>query len=105
MATHTWSDAVALAANMHLVASLPNSITVEVDQTGNPLIDELLVDKLQVNDGEIAMPQGPGLGIELNEDVVERYTLPPGTPLPDGNYADMVFGRAYYGPAGPYESK
>ena len=105
VATHTWSDAVALAANMHLVASLPNSITVEVDQTGNPLIDELLVDKLQVNDGEIAMPQGPGLGIELNEDVVERYTLPPGTPLPDGNYADMVFGRAYYGPAGPYESK
>ena len=104
VATHTWSDAVALVANMHLVASLPNSITVEVDQTGNPLIDELLVDKLQVNNGEIDMPQGPGLGIELNEDVVERHTLAAGTPLPDGNYADMVLGRAYYGPAGPYES-
>ncbi len=102
VATHTWSDAVALVANMHLIASLPTSITVEVDQTGNPLIDDLTVDRLEVIDGEITMPQGPGLGIELNEDIVEKYTLPAGTPIPEGNYADMLFGRQHYAPAGPY---
>ena len=102
VATHTWSDAVALVANMHLIASLPTGITVEVDQTGNPLIDDLLLDRLQVIDGEISMPQGPGLGIELNEDIVEKYTLPHGTPVPQGNYADMVFGRQHCAPAGPY---
>ena len=102
VATHTWSDAVALVANMHLIASLPNSITVEVDQTGNPLIDDLLLDRLEVIDGEIAMPQGPGLGIELNEDTVEEYTFPRGTPIPEGNYADMVFGQHHYAPARPY---
>ena len=44
VATHTWSDAVALMANAHLIAALPNGITVEVDQTGNPFIDELLLE-------------------------------------------------------------
>ena len=103
VAPHTWSDAVALAGNMHVVASLPNSITVEMDQTGNPLIEELLTEPFQVEEGEVAMPQGPGLGIELNDAVVERYALPPGEPVPEGNYSDMVFGRAAYAPAGPYE--
>ena len=102
VAPHTWSDAVAMVGNMHVVASLSNSITVEMDQTGNPFIDDLLAAKLHVEEGEIAMPQSPGLGIELNDDVVERHTLPPGSPVPAGNYSDMVFGRDHYAPASPY---
>ena len=42
VAPHTWSDAVSLMANAHLVAATANAITVEVDQTGNPFIEELL---------------------------------------------------------------
>lgn len=95
IAPHTWSDAVALAANMHVVASTPHAITVEVDQTGNPLIESLLVRNFCVVNGEIEMPQGPGLGIELDESVVEKYSLKPGGPVPEGNYSDMVFGREY----------
>ncbi len=102
VAPHTWSDAVAMVGNMHVVASLSNSITVEMDQTGNPFIDDLLVEKLRVEEGELPMPQGPGLGIELNDEVVERYTLPAGSPVPAGNYSDMVFGRDHYAPASPY---
>jgi L-alanine-DL-glutamate epimerase-like enolase superfamily enzyme len=102
VATHTWSDAVAVVANMHVIASLANGITVEVDRTGNPFIDELLVDPLEVHEGEIALPAGPGLGITLDEDVVERYTLPPGAPIPEGNYADMVFGRGQFVSLPPY---
>jgi L-alanine-DL-glutamate epimerase-like enolase superfamily enzyme len=103
VATHTWSDAVAIVANMHLIASLPNAITVEVDRTGNPFVDELLVKPLIVHDGEIALPTGPGLGIQLNEDVVDRYTLSPGAPIPEGNYSDMVFGRGQYVALPPYQ--
>ena len=44
---------MALTANMHLVASLPNALTVEVDQTGNPLIDGLLARPLRMRDGEL----------------------------------------------------
>ncbi len=91
LAPHTWSDAVALVANMHLVASQPRSLTVEVDRTGNPFIDELLVEPIEMRDGAARVPSKPGLGIELNEEVVARYEIPRGAPIPPGNYSDMVF--------------
>lgn len=102
VATHTWSDAVALIANMHLVASLENGLFVEVDQTGNALISELTDEPLQVVDGEIALPRRPGLGIELNEVAIERYTVPKTCTVPEGNYSDMVFGRRHYARPEPY---
>jgi L-alanine-DL-glutamate epimerase-like enolase superfamily enzyme len=104
VAPHTWSDAVALTANMHVLASLDHGLTVEVDQTGNPLIEELLATKWNVENGEIAMPEGPGLGISLDESAVERYSLPRGATVPNGNYSDMVFGRQFHAPAPPYEA-
>jgi L-alanine-DL-glutamate epimerase-like enolase superfamily enzyme len=103
VATHTWSDAVALAANAHLVASLPNGLTVEVDRTQNALIDELLVEPLNLVAGQLVLSQAPGLGIELNEEAVARYTLPKQGSIPDGVYSDMVFGRGSYTPATAYE--
>jgi L-alanine-DL-glutamate epimerase-like enolase superfamily enzyme len=103
VATHSWSDAVAIVANMHVIASIENGITVEIDRTGNALIDELLETPLRVVDGEVAVPQGPGLGIEINEAALERFRLPKGAAIPDGNYSDMVFGPDYFTPAGPYD--
>ena len=104
MATHTWSDAVAVVANMHLAASLPNGITVRVYRTGNPLIDELFTEPLVVQEGETPLPAGPGLGIELDEGLVDTYTLPPDASIPHGNYADMSFGREHYVSIPPYET-
>ena len=91
VAPHTWSDAIALVANMHLVAAVPGALTVEVDRTGNPFIDDLLVDGPTVRDGLVAVPTGPGLGIELDPEVVARYEVPRGASTPPGNYSDMVF--------------
>lgn len=91
IAPHTWSDAVALTANMHLVAATPHALTVEVDQTGNPFIDDLLVEGPRITAGRAVLPGGPGLGIELNHDEVRRYTVPRGQATPPGNYSDMVF--------------
>ncbi len=102
VATHTWSDAVALTANLHLLASLEADVVLEIDQTGNALIDDLLSEGLALEDGEVAVPDGPGLGIALNEDVVERYRHPAGEPFPGGNYADMIFGAEYRTPPEPY---
>ena len=91
VAPHTWSDAVALTANMHLVASTANSLTVEIDQTGNPLIEDLLVKPHRIENGLVRMPRKPGLGIELDEDFVARNQIPRDAPIPPGNYSDMVF--------------
>lgn len=103
VATHTWSDAVALIANAHVISALPNGITVEVDRTGNPFIDELLVEPLAVRDGLLRMPQAPGLGIELDPATIERLAVVPGTPVADGNYSDMVFGVTHLGTEPAYE--
>lgn len=97
-APHSWSDAVAIVANAHVVASLPNGLTVEIDRTGNPLVETLLRQPLTVTAGRLALPEGPGLGIELDPAAVERYRLPPGAPLPSGVYSDMVFGAAPLSP-------
>lgn len=102
VAPHSWSDAVAVFANAHVVAGLPHGLTVEVDQTGNPFVDELLVEPIRVVDGRLQLSERPGLGVELNPAVIERYRMRDPAAIPDGHYSDMVFGKASYRPAGPY---
>lgn len=101
-APHSWSDAVAVLANAHVVAASSNGITVEVDQTGNPLIDELPMEPLVVRDGQLQLSERPGLGAMLNPAVVERLRLADPFRLPDGFYSDMVFGPDAWRPAPPY---
>jgi L-alanine-DL-glutamate epimerase-like enolase superfamily enzyme len=104
VATHTWSDAVALVANAHVVAALPHGVTVEVDQTGNPFIDELLAEPLRIRDGRLALGDAPGLGLELDRSTVERLSARYGESMRDGNYSDLIFGRDYYTVAPPFGS-
>lgn len=94
--THTWSDAVALIANAHLVAGLPNGRAVEVDRTGCPFMDVLLVDPPTFVDGKLDLGSRPGLGIELDYDVVERLRVSPEDETRVGNYSDLVFGGGPY---------
>jgi D-galactarolactone cycloisomerase len=102
VAPHSWSDAVAILANAQMVAAAPSGITVEVDQTGNPFVEELLVEPLQVRDGRLSLGWAPGLGMELNRAVVERLRLADPLKIPDGLYSDMVFGPLSFTPAAPY---
>ena len=37
---------------------------------------ELAVEPMRAVDGEVAVPQGPGLGIEIDRDVLQRYCRP-----------------------------
>ena len=76
-------------------------MTVEIDQTGNPFIEDLLVEPLRIVDGNLPLTRAPGLGIELNPSVVERYRMRDPLAIPDGCYSDMVFGKAGFSPAVP----
>jgi L-alanine-DL-glutamate epimerase-like enolase superfamily enzyme len=102
VAPHTWSDAVALTANAHIVASLPHGLTVEVDQTGNPFIEELLAEPLRIEGGYLQLSDAPGLGIELNPAALAKLTVPRGVTVADGNYSDLIFGAEYYAVPPPY---
>jgi D-galactarolactone cycloisomerase len=102
VAPHTWNDAVAINANAQIVAAY-DGITVEMDQTGNPFIETLVEPRLAVDDGSIELSPDSGLGLGLQEDLLERYQLPNPPDVPGGRYSDMVFGgAAFYTPPGPY---
>jgi L-alanine-DL-glutamate epimerase-like enolase superfamily enzyme len=70
---HSWTNAIAQAANAHLVAAIPNRVMLETQQIGNPMLTELVDNPIPVNQGTIDVPERPGLGIELDEEAVKRY--------------------------------
>ena len=96
VATHSWNDAVAIMANAHVVAAMPNGVTVEVDQMNNPFVNDLLVKPLQIENGELQLSHAPGLGVELDLEVVNKFRLGDPLAIPDGVYSDMMFGKSYF---------
>ena len=105
VATHTWSDAVTVIANAHVVAAMPNGITVEVDQTGNPFIEELLAEPLRIEQGQLKLGDAPGLGIKLDQKMIARYRMKDPLHIPDGAYSDMAFGKQYFALVGAYQER
>lgn len=70
---HGWNTAVGVAADLALTAALPVARWVEF-QTGVAYIEELIDPPFRLDqDGLLAVPLGPGLGINLNRDAVARY--------------------------------
>jgi L-alanine-DL-glutamate epimerase-like enolase superfamily enzyme len=77
---HAWCHMVGVAAELHLAAVTPNMPYIEfpIAFPPSPVIEDLLVPKLTANaDGTIDVPERPGLGFELNEDVIKDYGTPP----------------------------
>jgi D-galactarolactone cycloisomerase len=72
---HTWGDAVALAASVHLSAAIPESMVMELDYTYNPLRAELLREPFELRNGYLYPPDGPGLGIEVNPEALQRFAF------------------------------
>lgn len=71
---HGWNTALGLAADLHLAAAFPTTDLVEYI-TGSPYIDELVAGGWQLDaDGMLAIPDTPGLGVEVDLDAVERFS-------------------------------
>ncbi|MEP7019826.1 MAG: mandelate racemase/muconate lactonizing enzyme family protein [Pseudonocardiales bacterium] len=70
---HGWNTAIGLAADLHLAAALPSTDLVEY-MTGSPYIDDLVGGWKLDDDGMLTVPDAPGLGIELDLDVLGRFT-------------------------------
>ena len=71
---HGWNTAVGVAADLHLVAALPVGKWVEFHQP-SAVIDEIMVAPYQIDgEGMLAVPTGPGLGIELDWDGIDRLS-------------------------------
>jgi L-alanine-DL-glutamate epimerase-like enolase superfamily enzyme len=70
---HGWNTAIGVASDLHLSAAMPVARYVEY-LTPSPYIEEIISEPFRVNSqGELAIPDRPGLGIELNRDALKRY--------------------------------
>jgi len=71
--TSTIEAGIGLAAELHLAAALP-AVTLECGLATLPLlVDDFLIEELPVRDGFLAVPTGPGLGVELDRQALDRY--------------------------------
>ena len=76
LVTHGWNTAVGLAADLHLAAANPTARWVEYI-TPSPYIEEIITTPFALDDdGLLAIPQDPGLGIELDREKLKRFTGP-----------------------------
>ncbi len=88
-AFHSWGTALELIAAAHLGICWPELVVewLEYPCYSNggrpgmypfPLADDILVEPLQIEGGDLVVPSHPGLGVEVNESVIERYPWVPG---------------------------
>lgn len=75
MSIHSSAElGVSTAANLHLVASTPY-LSYAIDGYIEHLVDDIIAERFRIKDGSIAVPEGPGLGVSLNEEKVRKYSM------------------------------
>jgi L-alanine-DL-glutamate epimerase-like enolase superfamily enzyme len=65
---------IATAAMLHLAAATPG-LSAANETSYHQLINDVLVDPLLVCDGMMTVPQGPGLGVEVDRAKVEQFVV------------------------------
>lgn len=76
VAPHSVNGPVGNAMTLHAMASLPNVAILETCSVDAPWWHEITTEDARIVDGEMLVPEGPGLGLELNETALEKH--PPG---------------------------
>ncbi|MEA2780650.1 MAG: L-rhamnonate dehydratase [Rhodospirillaceae bacterium] len=75
MIPHCWATDILVAATLHVIATLRTCPYLEYNVTDNPLRTQLLAAPIRPEDGMVAVPTGPGLGITLDETTIARYQV------------------------------
>jgi len=78
---HVWGSAIAQAASLQVIAAVPvahHSIfatepVLEYDRSSHPFRQDLVSEPLALQNGWVHIPEKPGLGIEVDRQVIERY--------------------------------
>ncbi len=81
---HVWGTAVQIAAALQFMAALapdpmrnnPVEPILEFDRTHNPFRQAVSTIPIEHSNGVVAIPTGPGLGIDVNRDALIEYAMP-----------------------------
>ena len=73
---HAWLTDLLTAASLHANAALQRSLFLEYNVSMNPMLRYVVENHVVMDaDGMIPVPEGPGLGIEMNEKAIEKYRI------------------------------
>lgn len=80
---HVWGSGIGLAASIQFIATIPTSPLslnraepyLEYDQSDHPFREELIFNAIKMEDGAIPISDKPGIGVEVNQDVIKEYKL------------------------------
>ena len=72
---HAWSSDLLTAASLHLTAFQRRAEFVEFNTSQGALSRELVREPLRMEDGYLRVPEGPGLGVEVNEEAIAKYRI------------------------------
>jgi D-galactarolactone cycloisomerase len=78
---HVWGSGIGLAASLQFLATLapsplalhPVEPMLEYDQSAHPFRQDLIFGGITMQGGRVAIPTGPGIGVDINRDVIERF--------------------------------
>ncbi|MDP6776132.1 MAG: mandelate racemase/muconate lactonizing enzyme family protein [Candidatus Latescibacteria bacterium] len=77
LAPHNVCGPLGTIASCHVCATVPNFLVLEWHWVDRPAWHELVcADPPLIQNGHIRLPDGPGLGVELNEDAAREYARP-----------------------------
>lgn len=71
-----WHTGITAASALHFQAATPNTPVVEYFPTylfDSPLREHLVSPESEIRDGKVKLPEGPGLGVTLNEEIIRKY--------------------------------
>jgi L-rhamnonate dehydratase len=72
---HFYSTPINLAAALHFLAARKGTFILEYCIENTPIRREIVKEDFAVIDGHVTVPEEPGLGIALNEEIIKRYRV------------------------------
>ncbi|HJS07394.1 MAG TPA: mandelate racemase/muconate lactonizing enzyme family protein [Pirellulales bacterium] len=75
LCNHCYTSPVTAAASLHWLSTCRDAFLFEDCVEDSPLRHELTHERIQATDGYITVPNGPGLGVTLNEDFIKRHLV------------------------------
>ncbi len=80
---HVWGSGIGLAASLQFVATLPptplrmvpDEAMLEYDQSSHPFRLDLINDGVAFDKGYVHISEAPGIGVEVNREVLEKYRI------------------------------
>ena len=73
IATHAWGAGGSLMQNIHCGFACPNTAILEIPPAFGGMHSDIIADSFHMHDGRVLPPDKPGLGIQLTDEIKNRY--------------------------------